>query len=85
VDTPGLTGMSTPSRSAAIVVGPHGGQAYDEAKFRNQGRQIKRRIGHAWLDPDPASEEGHQRRGRVADSGFADGPAYVAADEIVAR
>ena len=85
VETPELTGMSTPSPSAAIVVGPRGGQAYDEAKFRNQGWQSERRIGPSWLDLDPASGEWHQRRGRVADGWFDARRAYVVAAEIVAR
>jgi len=77
--------MSTTSPSAAIVVRPHGGQAFYEAKFRHLGRQIKRRIGPAWLDPDPVTGEWLPRRGRIADGWFDERRAHVAAAEIVAR
>jgi hypothetical protein len=68
-----------------MVLGPRGGQANDEAKFRHQGRQIKRRIGPAWVDPDPAYGEWHHRRGRVVDGWFDERRAYAAAAEIMAR
>ena len=77
--------MSTTNPSAAIVVRPHGAQAFYEAKFRHLGTQIKRRIGPAWLDPDPATGEWVQRRGRIADGWFDERRAHVAAAEIVAR
>jgi integrase len=49
--------------AAALVVREHGGVPYYEAKFRIGGRQIKRRIGEAWLE---RLEHGWQpRRGRV--------------------
>ncbi len=77
--------MSTPNPSAAIVVRTHGGQAFYEAKFRYQGRQIKRRVGPAWLDPDPATGEWVPRRGRIADGFYDERRAHVAAAQIVAR
>ena len=76
--------MSTPNPSAAIVVRTHGGQAFYEAKFRYQGRQIKRRVGPAWLDPDPVGGW-VPRRGRIADGFYDERRAHVAAAEIVAR
>ncbi len=77
--------MSTPNPSAAIVIRPHGGQAFYEAKFRHDGRQIKRRIGPAWVDLDPETGEWLPRRGRVADRWFDERRAHVVAAEIVAR
>jgi integrase len=77
--------MSTPNPSAAIVIRPHGGQAFYEAKFRHQGRQIKRRIGPAWVDLDPETGEWRPRRGRLGDGFCDERRAHVAAAEIVAR
>lgn len=55
----------------ALVVRAYKGTPFYEAKWRNAAaKQFKRRLGRAWLDPDP--EGGwRKRRGRVRD-GFLD-------------
>ncbi len=76
--------MSAKNPSAAIVVREHRGQAFYEAKFRYQGRQVKRRIGPAWLVLDAATGEWRPRRGRVPDGSYDDRRAHVAAATLVA-
>jgi hypothetical protein len=74
--------MSAEHPSAAIVVREHSDRAFYEAKFRHEGRQVKRRIGPAWLERD-AEGQWRPRRGRVQ-AGFHDlRSAHVAAAEIV--
>jgi integrase len=75
--------MSAREPSAAIVVREHGGQPFYEAKFRHNGRQVKRRIGPAWLDADDRGWR--PRRGRISDGFFDERRAHVAAAEIVAQ
>jgi hypothetical protein len=55
----------------ALVVRAYKGTPFYEAKWRNvAAKQYKRRLGRAWLEPDP--EGGwRKRRGRVRD-GFLD-------------
>ena len=50
--------MSASNPTASIVVREHRGQPFYEAKFRYGGRQIKRRIGPAWLERDPDATVG---------------------------
>jgi integrase len=66
----------------ALVVREHKGEPFYEAKFRHHGRQVKRRVGPAWLDHD---REGawHPRRGRVPEGFFDDRRANVRAAELV--
>ena len=45
--------MPAPTPNANIIIREHGGQPFYEAKFRHVGRQVKRRIGPAWLERDP--------------------------------
>lgn len=68
---------------AALVLREHNGEPFYEAKFRHRGRQVKRRVGPAWLDRD---QDGgwHPRRGRVPDGFFDDRRANVRAAELVA-
>jgi integrase len=66
----------------SIVIREGRGQAFYEAKFRHQGRQVKRRIGPAWLDRDPDGGW-RPRRGRVSDGFYDERRAHVAAAEIV--
>jgi integrase len=75
--------MTAPSPSASIVVVEQGGRVYFEAKFRYQGRQVKRRIGIAWLERDPATKGWRPRRGRVPAGAYDARRAHVAAAEIV--
>lgn len=49
--------------SATIVVREHRGQPFYEAMFRHGGRQIKRRIGPAWIERDADTGEWRPRRG----------------------
>jgi integrase len=71
--------------SASIVVVEQRGVVYYEAKFRYKGRQVKRRIGPAWLDPDPDTGGCRPRRGRVRDGFCDERRAHVAAAEIVSE
>jgi integrase len=71
-----------PVPTAALIVCEQRGEAYYEAKFRYGGRQVKRRIGPAWLTRD-TSGAWVPRRGRVADGYLDDRRAHVAAAELV--
>lgn len=75
--------MSVPKPSANIVIREHGGQPFYEAKFRYQGRQLKRRIGPAWLERDPDTGGWRRHRGRVAESAYDERGAHVAAAKLV--
>jgi integrase len=77
--------MSAQKPSAAIVVREHHGQAFYEAKFRYYGRQVKRRIGPAWLVLDPATGGWRPRKGRVSDGSYDERRAHVAAAKLVAE
>ena len=67
--------------AAALVVREHRGTPYYEAKFRIGGRQIKRRIGEAWLE---RGDQGWRpRRGRVRAGCYDNRGAHVRAAEIV--
>jgi integrase len=74
-----------PSRppSAALLIREERGDVFYEAKFRHGGRQIKRRIGPAWLERDTATGEWRPRRGRVAPGSFDERRAHVAAAQLV--
>ena len=72
---------STPTPS--LVVREHDGRPFYEAKFRYEGRQVKRRIGPAWLDRDDAGRW-HRRRGRVPDGAFDERRAHAAAAALAA-
>jgi integrase len=70
---------------ASLIVREHGGEPFYEAKFRYGGRQVKRRIGPAWLIFDRPSGEWRARRGRVPDGSYDERRAHVAAAELVQR
>lgn len=72
-----------PNPSASIVVVEQRGRVYFEAKFRYQGRQVKRRIGTAWLERNPTTNGWCPRRGRVPVGSYDERRAHVAAAEIV--
>jgi integrase len=76
-------GMDTTPK-ANIITRAHDGKPFYEAKFRHNGRQIKRRIGPAWLERDPDTGEWRKRVGRVADGSYDERAAIVAAAELVA-
>jgi integrase len=68
--------------SAAIVIRAQGHAVYYEAKWRHEGRQIKRRIGPAWLAHD--DQLGWRpRRGRVPEGFYDERRANVAAAQLV--
>lgn len=61
----------------------HNGQPFYEAKFRHHGRQVKRRIGTAWLERDPDGQW-RSRKGRIPDGAYDERRAHIAAGRIVA-
>src|ERR1700731_2341819 len=69
--------------SAAIVIRVQGGRPFYEAKFRYDGRQVKRRLGAAWLERDETGGW-RARRGRVPDDCYDERRAHAAAARIVA-
>jgi integrase len=69
----------------ALVVREHGGRPFYEAKFRYAGRQVKRRVGPAWLTRANGDVvDWRPRSGRVLDGRFDERRAHVRAAEIVA-
>ena len=63
--------MPSPNPSATVITREHRRQAFYEAKFRHCGRQVKRRVGPAWLDRDPNTGKWDLRRkGRVPDGHY---------------
>ncbi len=66
-----------------IIIREHRGQPFYEAKFRHNGRQIKRRIGPAWLERDPDTGGWRRRRGRVDEGAYDERAAIVAAAQLV--
>jgi integrase len=75
--------MPAPNPSATVVIREHRGRPFYEAKFRHEGRQVKRRIGPAWLEGDPERSGWRRRRGRVPDDAFDERRAYVESARIV--
>ncbi len=73
---------ATPLPTAALIVCEQRGEAHYEAKFRYGGRQVKRRIGRAWLTRDDTGGW-RPRRGRVPDGYLDERRAHVAAAEFV--
>jgi hypothetical protein len=63
------------------VIRESAGQPFYEAKFRHEGRQVKRRIGPAWLERDGGGWK--PRRGRLPEGFFDERRGYVAAAQIV--
>lgn len=66
----------------SLVVREQNGRPFYEAKFRHGGRQVKRRIGPAWLEHDRGGWR--KRHGRVPDDAFDERRAYAAAASIAA-
>jgi integrase len=77
--------MPASNPSATIIVREHRGQVFYEAKFRHHGRQVKRRIGPAWLERDPDAGDWRRRRGRIPEGAYDERSAHVAAAQLVAR
>ena len=73
------------SRQAALAIRANKtGPTYDAVFRDDDGRQVWRRVGPAWLDRDDAGKW-QPRRGRVRDGYFDERRAYVKAAEIVAH
>ena len=68
---------------ASLVIRECNGKPFYEAKFRSAGRQVKLRIGRAWLTRN-SSGRWVARAGRVATGCFDERRAHVRAAEIVA-
>ncbi len=63
--------------TGALLVRAHKGQPFYEGKWRDStGRQLKRRLGPAWLEPDSGGGW-RRRRGRVRDGYLDDRRAHV--------
>jgi integrase len=77
--------MSASNPTANVIVREHRGQPFYEAKFRYDGRQIKRRIGPAWLERDPDGDGWRRHRGRVAEGAYDERAAHVAAAALVSE
>lgn len=75
--------MSAAKPNANIVVREYSGRPYYEAKFRLHGRQVKRRIGLAWLERDPDGGGWRRHRGRPTDDAYDERAATVAAAKLV--
>ncbi len=79
----GYSRFMPPTAVASLVIREHNGQPFYEAKFRHDDRQVKRRLGPAWLERD---DVGHwrRRRGRVPEDAFDERRAHAAAAALVA-
>ncbi|HVA19794.1 MAG TPA: tyrosine-type recombinase/integrase [Solirubrobacteraceae bacterium] len=75
--------MSPARPVATIIIREQRGEPFYEAKWRHEGRQVKRRIGPAWLERD-ASGGWRARRGRVPEDAFDERRAHVAGAGLVA-
>jgi integrase len=72
------------SPNASLIIREHRGQPFYEAKFRHHGRQIKRRIGPAWLERDPKTNGWRRHAGRPPDGAYDERAAIIAASKLVA-
>lgn len=70
-----------PAPTASLQVREHAGRLFYEAVFRHEGRQVKRRVGPAWIEDSPDGWQ--RRRGRVPEGHFDERRAHVAAAGIV--
>jgi len=79
--------VSTPTRlptgSALVRTGPRG-QPFYEAKWRWNGRQVWKRVGPAWLDPDGVGGW-RPRRGRVPEGHYDAKRATVRMAELISE
>lgn len=83
-----MSADDTPSHrdptGALVVAERRGGPVY-EAKWRRGGRQVKRRIGPAWLERDPQGSGWRPRRGRVPEGHFDEKRATVRMAAMIAE
>jgi integrase len=83
MDTPEATGMPAQNPTPAILVREHRGKPFYEAFWRHAGRQVKRRIGPAWLTFEKATGAWVRRRGKVLAGFYDEHGAHVAAARLV--
>jgi integrase len=69
---------------ALIVVKRREGPVY-EAKWRRRGRQVKRRVGPAWLERGAPGEDWRPRRGRMPEGYLDEKRATVRMAELIAE
>ena len=67
----------------AIIIRQSSGRPFFEAKFRYAGRQVKRRIGEAWLEWNAEAGGWKPRRGRVPAGAYDERRAHVRAAGVV--
>lgn len=67
-----------------LIPRDHKGRVFYEVKFRYAGRQVMRRVGPAWLEPDAEHGSFKPRRGRVQPGYFDSRAAHIRAAEIIA-
>src|SRR3954469_10063004 len=72
-----------PTGSLVVRIGA-GGAPFYEAKWRHDGRQVKRRVGPAWVVRARAGVW-HRRRGRGPDGWYGEKRATVRMAELVAE
>jgi len=84
-----MTSIDSKSHSAgptgALVVAKSSDGPVYEAKWRRAGRQIKRRVGPAWLERAPDGKDWCPRRGRVPDGYLDEKRATVRMAEMIAE
>jgi integrase len=69
---------------ALVVVERSDGPIY-EAKWRRRGRQVKRRVGPAWLEREAAGEDWRPHRGRMPEGYLDEKRATVRMAELIAE
>ena len=79
----GMSGDRDPT-GALVLVERRGGPVY-EAKWRRAGRQVKRRVGPAWLERTADGEGWGPRRGRLPVGYFDEKRATVRMAEMIAE
>ena len=77
--------MSGHGPKATLIIREHQGRPFYEAFWRFQRKQIKRRIGPAWLETDSSGGGWRRRRGRRQDGYYDEASAHVAAAQLVAQ
>lgn len=73
--------MSLPIGSLVVTRSRASGQLFYEAKWRADGRQVKRRVGPAWLDSDGSGWK--PRRGRIRDGFFDERRATIRMAQLI--
>ena len=74
--------MSVPTPTASIAVRERGEDAFFEALFRYRGKQLKRRIGPAWLERDEG-RAGVRAAAECPTDAYDERRAHVAAAQLV--